>query len=181
MVRHAGRTGLLVVSACLIATVVAGCGDDTEPSAEPTTLAPTPTVTDSADTEAVAEVKAAYEAYWDVVIASENDPVEDRSIFEGVATGLAVETQMARIRSLIEDGIHMIGEPEIGEPEISVDGDEAHVEACVDTSTWGAAVGDVTAPPNAAAPRPTVVTMTRADDTWLVSEQLPAEGATITC
>ncbi|PSK99776.1 hypothetical protein CLV30_11779 [Haloactinopolyspora alba] len=179
---------ITTTTSAIVGLSLASCSDDTknEPAGsiiEPTASSlSTPNATGPSEAADIAAVRQVHAEYWDAVITSENRPTTaDRSLFDGIATGAAVETQLADVGSLKEDGIRRLGAPTLGEPAITVDGDSATVEVCVDSSTWGAAVGDTTAPPQTPHPRPSVVALERTDETWLVTEQIPSDEATITC
>lgn len=184
-----GRTIRVVLPAVLAAIVTAGCSATAqEPEGLEVTFTATPGPVTAEPSEApgeetadVAEIESAFAAYWDAVIESENGPISDPDLFAGVAVGAAVETQLTNVNSLINDGIRRIGAPILSDPIIHLDGDTARVEVCVDSSTWGAAVGDHTAPPQPPDPKPRVVDMERIDDRWLVTDQINPDEATITC
>lgn len=170
---------MVVFSACSATTEE----PDGLAASPPETRSPATDAAAASDSEAadLAEIETVFAAYWDAVIESENGPVSDPAIFDGIATGGAVEMQLTNVNNLINDGIRRIGAPALSEPVIHLAGDTARVEVCVDISDWGAAVGDHTAPPQPSDPSPRVVDMERIEGAWLVTDQIDPSEATITC
>jgi hypothetical protein len=74
-----------------------------------------------------------------------------------------------------------VGEPEIGEPEVTIDGDSARAEACVDQSSWGVVVNGQTQPPLNVEPGPVAVSLARRDGAWIIVDRIPVKEATLTC
>lgn len=174
--RGRGRNVTLPAAVLLLAALVGGCSDDgeTEPrgSDAPTPPAdPTPTETNPVD-----DVRAAWEAYWAAVIASENegDPSPER--FAGVATGGHVEQQLNKVRGYQEIGFVRVGEPEITEVEVTVDGETATVEGCVNQDVWGAKLnGKKIAPPDLG-PLPAGAGLELVDGNWLIVDRYKAKS-----
>ncbi len=167
-----------------LAVGLGGCSGGDEPAGLETTPPPattattTPPSTDEQDTAAIRDV---YTGYWDALVDSENGPDADPALFDGVATGAVVEEQMARVANMVDEQQRRIGEPEIGEVQVSVDGDDATAEACVDQRPWGVVVQEQTQPPLEVAPGPVGVRLQREGDGWLIVARIPVAEATISC
>ncbi|MDP9820592.1 hypothetical protein [Nocardioides massiliensis] len=161
----------------LLAFVVACSGDgesalDTQPTASAE-----PSPPDSDDAEAA--VLAAWEAYWTVHVASENNADDSPEPFKDVATGSIVERQLKSVGDYKEMGLVRVGAPEFRDAQVTVDGDTAEVEFCMNEDTWGAEVdGEPVAPPDLGF-RPRLNRLELHDDAWLVVESAPGEE--ITC
>lgn len=90
-----------------------------------------PTGSDTADLEALNA------RYWDVFTDLQNNPRVEPGVYDGVATRGVVEEDLAYIRTeLIENGLHREGGPEVGNVTITVDGDTATLEMCIDETDW---------------------------------------------
>jgi hypothetical protein len=155
--------------------LLAGCsGDDSgyEGLDEPVA---TPTLSESDKIERV------YAAYWDAIIASENGPDPSPELFDDVAVGHALQQQIRRVRDMVESDAHRVGEPNIGEPQITVNDTTARVEACVDQDSWDVVVDGTTLPPTSAGPQPAIADLQQFDGTWLVTRLVPQSEATLTC
>lgn len=171
------RAGAIVAAA--LAVALAGCsGDADEPAGLETTAPPTAEPTSGDDAAAVEQV---YASYWDAVITSENGPDPDPALFDGIATGGVVEEQLARVQNMVDEQQQRIGEPEIGEIQVTVDGDEATAEACVDQRPWGVVVQEQTQPPLEIEPGPIGVRLERDGDGWVIVARIPVGEAQLTC
>ncbi|PZF82310.1 hypothetical protein C1I92_17495 [Jiangella anatolica] len=170
-----------------MAVGLCGCSGDDEPAGLATTPPPATTATTatttppSADEQDAAAIRDVYAAYWDALIDSENGPDPDPALFDGIATGDVVEAQLARVTNMIDEQQRRIGEPEIGEVQVSVDGDDASAEACVDQRPWGVVVQEQTQPPLEIVTGPIGVRLQREGDGWLIVARIPVAEATISC
>ena len=163
---------------------VAACGDD-DPSADPTPQIEPDTSSEPATTEdptaaAVAEVEAAYEQYWDVVVAAHNSGEDSYEQLKTVTDEQVAQLVVAEIRGMRDDSITRDGEPDIGTPQVSVDGDTARVESCVDEHSWNVYYKGELADQESD-PQPRVFDFARVDDQWIVVERVNKDEATITC
>lgn len=181
MISSANRR--LVVGIALVgALTMSGCGNGDEPEAEsPTAAESATTAAPDPDEAAAQDIAAVYHRWWDAVVQAENEILLDAVPFEGLATNLVIDQQLVSVRQYAEDGIHRVGQPTVSEPVVTVDGDTARVEGCVDESTWGAERNGDPLPADTRGPTPRVFDFVRQDGTWIVSERLPQEEATITC
>lgn len=183
------RPARVVVSALATAGVVlaaAACsGESDEPTGLETSAAPSetaaPTTTEDPDAAAVAAIEAQYQRYWDVVIASENELDESYEELKTVATELIAQTQVADVRGLVDTGVTRDGAPVIGPPQVTVDGDTARVESCVDEDEWNVYQNGEPLEHDLLGPQPRVFDFERVDGQWLVSERVDQSEATITC
>lgn len=185
MISSANRR--FVVGLALVGTLaMSGCGNGDEPEVESTLPASEPTTTTTTvapdpDLAAAETITAVYHQWWEAVIQAENEGLIDAGPFEGLATNVVIDRQLLSVRTNAKDGILRVGEPTVSEPVVTVNGDAARVEGCVDESTWGAEKDGEPLPSDTRGPTPRVFDFVRQDDTWIVSERLPQEEATITC
>ena len=98
----------------------------------------------------------------------------DRSLFEGVATGVIVEQEVNDAESAVQDGMQYQGEPTFSDVNVVVDGDTAVVSACVDNTNWHPASIVPSADSDLIVPG--AVQVERIDGVWLVTDfaDLPA-------
>lgn len=175
----------VVVSALAAAGVVFACaacsGESNEPTGLETSSTPAET-TDPTPTDdpAVAEVEAAYAQYWDVLVASENNLDETYEPLASVMTDELAQRQVADIRGLVADGVTRDGAPDTGTPAVSVDGDTARVESCVDETPWNVYYNEQPVPQETGV-RVRVIDFERIDGEWIVVDLVDQSEATITC
>ncbi len=187
------QTGLAAGLTLLALTgTVSGCSSDD--GNEPIEGASTePGSSDETDNEAneneaadIAALTDLYEAYWDAMVELENSTELDPTVLDGLATQVAAETQISRMRSYHDQGIHRQGEPTFGDVTVTVDGDTATVEACKNEADWkfvtenGQEIDDP-AFENLGTPQPNVLSAERVDEGWQINETLSMEEATISC
>ncbi|PZF83415.1 hypothetical protein [Jiangella anatolica] len=182
-----------VVSALVAAgaalTLAACSGDADEPTAlettEPaaTTAAPTPTPSVDPEAAAVAAIEAQHRAYWDAVIAMENvqDEAASYAALKLVTTELVAQRKIADLRGMVDANVTRDGAPVIGPPQVTVDGDTARLESCVDEGPWNAYYHGELFERELDGPEPRVFDLERADGQWLISELVDQTEATITC
>ena len=168
VVRGTRAVGALVVGGVLTAGLVGCTSSAQEPpglTASPTVSAtPTPEPTDDTAAEEAA-ILDVYYRFWAANVAVERGN-PDPALYEGIATGPAVEVELAIARQYQEQAIVKEGEPSLSEVTVVVDGDTARVGACVDHSGWVPAG----APPPSPAVVPTEVVFEQVDGAWLVQD-----------
>jgi hypothetical protein len=168
------RRRLAAVTAALplAALLLAGCsgGGDPEPTtgSSTTSAAATPTSTAAADEAAV---RAAYDAFWEAIITTRQGK-PDQALLQGVARGRVVEDELKVAQYYADHGISLRGRPVVDDVVVAVEGETALVQACVDHNGWLPEGVQATGEP----PRPTDVTLERADGAWLVTAFNDAEG-----
>lgn len=176
------RACLPAVLAAAVVLSLTACGDD-EPVADsiPTTD-PTsePTPTEDSTAAAVAEVEAAYQEYWDVVVAAHNSGEDSYAELKTVTNEEVAQLHVAQIRGMREDHITRDGAPDIGTPQVSVDGDTARVQSCVDEHSWNVYYKEELAEQESD-PQPRVFDFERVDDHWVVVDRVNKDEATIEC
>lgn len=169
---------IIICAAIVPLALAASCSSDEPDIIEPVgTSAPST----SAEDQAKADIAAVYDDYWAAVIASENGPTADRALFEGIAIDVALEAQIRRVERMIDNGVKRSGEPEIGKPHITVNGDTARVEACVNQDSWSSTVEGSTPEAQSSGPRPMLVDLRMVEGNWYVSAAVPQKEATLTC
>ncbi|WP_130797234.1 hypothetical protein [Streptomyces otsuchiensis] len=171
----------VLVAGCSSATSADGDADRGEPS-QTTAARPQPEPESVQDEEDVTELESLYLAYYDAVVELQNSQETDRSLLDGIATDSVREQQLSRISQFKDVGITGTGEPVITGLTVHVDGDEATVQACVDSSPWllhdadGNAVNVEDSGRDAR-----LVLAEREPGGWLITETRGAEGATVSC
>lgn len=181
-----GRT-LLLVALLLGASA---CGED-EPSpvleddAAGSTADPPDEATteDPDDTEAadVAELEGLYDAFWDARIRSHNGPSVDADLYDDIATTGFAEAELGYVQSeLIANEARREGEPVVSDVTVTVDGDRATIDSCVDESRWLLVAGGEEVPLDLGT-EPHVVTATRTEDGWRIDDRLPIKRSDLTC
>ncbi|ROS30711.1 hypothetical protein EDF34_0350 [Cellulomonas sp. PhB150] len=162
--------------------LLAGCSSDPEPadapSASPTTSAtPTPTADDAQAEAAVAEV---VEKYVAAMASMENEGQVDPAPMFGIASDAVAKEESARVKDLVDQGIHREGHPTLGEPTITVDGTTARYEVCMNQDGWVGVYEDQKLATEYG-PLPTGWDLTLADDAWTVTATVPDKDVTLTC
>ncbi|RIQ13304.1 hypothetical protein DY240_25910 [Jiangella rhizosphaerae] len=171
----------------MVLAAAACSGESDEPTGLETSAAPSetaaPTTTEDPDAAAVADIEALYQNYWDTIIAMENVQDEQASYaaLQQVAIELIAQTQIANLRGLVDAGVTRDGEPVIGPPEVTVDGDTARAEGCVDEDGWNVYYNGEPVERELAGPQPRVFDLERVDGRWLITELVDQTEATITC
>lgn len=175
------------MAATAVVMGLTGCSSDSE---EPTGLDVTAGSSESppdepsgpSQTDDVAAIEQLYADYWDAVIASENGPNPDPTLFDGIATGAAVESHVSRVQRMVEEEQQRFGEPTVGDVKVTVDGDTARAEACVDQQDWGVIVQGQTQPPfEGLKPGPMGTLLERTADGWLIVDDMSVKEASVTC
>lgn len=170
-----------VILTLFAALAIAGCSDDDPEPAETLTPAPTLTPTPDATAEAIAQITDVYDQWWDATIAATNAGSLDPAPFEGIASDIAINEQLLVVRQLNDGGITRSGEPEVAEPQITVDGETARVEGCVDESGWAVTVDGEEMPADDRGATPRVFDYANQNGTWVVAALVAQQEATITC
>ncbi|AYY12112.1 hypothetical protein EF847_04705 [Actinobacteria bacterium YIM 96077] len=183
------RTSVIAAVAGAL-VVLSGCSSDgDEPAGLDATddASPTEEVEQADDGEeaGAAEDEAMLEElfadFWDAVVAAENGPEVDYELFEGIATDEVIEERLARAREWEELGVHREGEPIIENVTVTVEGDEARIEACRDESEWLVIADGEPVDIETTGLTPNVFTAERDGDGWLINGRLDSSEATITC
>jgi hypothetical protein len=169
---------VLVASAViLVACDAAGeepTGLNTSPPATTETTSPAETPTNDSGDD-VATLEALNEQYWDVFTNLQNNPRIDAEAYDGIAGGLVVERDLGYIRAqLVDNELHREGAPEISNVAVTVDGDAARIEMCVDETEWPVFKDDEELDFNLGISA-TAVTAERTSEQWLISEILLSE------
>lgn len=174
------RAGAATILGVVLLSVV-GCSNDGEPESSPTTES-TPVDEDAADKAALATL---YGAYWTAIIQAEADLNADPAGLGEVMTPDAAQQYAEFIQQKVDFELFRSGEPVVSDDlTITVDGDAAVVEGCVDHTTWvvGSRSGtgiEQMFPPG---PQPYVVWAERqGDGEWLISQTRFGDGARILC
>lgn len=173
------------MAVAVLALGVAGCSNDTdEPAGLDATSQPSETsdsTSGQSDADDAAAVEQLYTDYWDAMVAAENGPSADPALFESIVAGNLVEQKLSTVQQMIDDGQERFGEPEIGEVEVTVDGDTARAIACVDQRPWRVVVQGQTQPPHEVKPAPIGVNAERTDNGWTIVEQFAVEEESTSC
>ncbi|WP_116947047.1 hypothetical protein [Jiangella endophytica] len=168
-------------AAGVVLTAAACSGESEEPTGLTTSTGPAETA-DPTPTEdpAVADVEAAYARYWEVLVASENGLDETYEPLVSIMSDALAQRQVADIRGLAEDGVTRDGAPDVGVPEVSVDGDTARVQSCVDETPWNVYYNEQLVPQETGI-RARVIDFERIADEWIVVDLVDQSEATISC
>ncbi|TDC47975.1 hypothetical protein E1212_22545 [Jiangella ureilytica] len=176
-----------VLTAAVLMLAACGGGGE-EPQGLETTTAPAtsaePTPTEDPDAAAVAAIEAQYQAYWDTVIAMENvqDEAASYAALQQVAIELIAQTQIANLRGLVDANVTRDGAPVVGPPQVTVDGDTARAEGCVDEDPWNVYYnGELVEDRELGGSQPRVFDLEQVEGRWLISELVDQTEATITC
>jgi hypothetical protein len=178
--RKIARFGGLLAAGALFAA----CGsDDGEPLGQPSPAATeTPTAELNPDPED--DLAGLWSAYWAAVVVAENDLDTDADQFNDVMTEQGAQQHIDYIQGLIDNDLFRAGEPDVGEPEFTLDDGTAMIEGCVDHAAWaiGSNTGARVQQMFPAGPHPYVVEAERQDDgQWLITRTFYGNNATITC
>lgn len=149
--------------------LLAGCsGDEESPlDAEPATSASSDATPDASDPEA--EVRAAWEEFWDALVRSENQLDASPEQFDGIAQGPVAENQLKRVRDHAAIDLRRTGAPEFRDVEVTTDGTTGRVTACVNQDTWGAEKDGEPLPATDFGFRPTASDLEQVGGDWVVT------------
>ena len=151
------------------ALVTAGCGDDPEPEALPSF-----TASPSADDETA--VEAAYREYEDAIeaMAASGDP--EPAQLRPYATPERAQEDAENLAILFDQDYRVVGTTSIDVRSVTVTGEKAVVEACIDASKWiTVKKGESPAPGETGdAPGLARVDLVQQDGRWLVSKSADA-------
>lgn len=179
------RMATTLLPALTAAALLSGCtsspGEDESPilpteSAEETTPAP-----GDAEAADIAALERLYGEYWDALIALENGGAVEADPFEGIATPTVIEQILNRVLPIRDSGHRREGEPLIQDVAVTVQGDEARIEACVDEDAWAMVQDGEEVPIEKEGAMPRVAAAERSGGVWLIKDLLPQEKALITC
>ncbi|HEY9558824.1 MAG TPA: hypothetical protein VIR58_18950 [Acidimicrobiales bacterium] len=158
----------------MTALVLAACGDDEEPTADPTTTEAETTTTEEATTTTEPElseeeaVVKAYVEHWPAFYAFLNGtpPGDPADYF----TGDRLADLPGSIAQFAEQGLEVRGEPQLKPGQVQVDGDTATLVDCQldSASAVSRTTGAVVMPPSAL-PQAVDVTMAKEDGKWKVA------------
>ncbi|MBB5788170.1 hypothetical protein [Jiangella mangrovi] len=182
------RASLPFLAAAVLLLAACNGGGD-EPEGLETTTAPgtetaEPTPTEDPDAEAVAAIETQYQAYWDTVVAMENaqDEAASYAALKQVATEVIAQTQIANLRGLVDANVTRDGAPVVGPPQVTVDGDTARLESCVDEDPWNVYYnGELVEDRELGGSQPRVYDLELVEGQWLINELVDQTEATITC
>lgn len=172
-----------------LALGLAACGDD-EPSPERDhggDGSPTATQTKSStvqdDAEDVAALEELHADFWDARIRSFNGPSVDPDLYDGLATtGFAESQLLGYVQSeLVARDARRDGRPTLSDVTVTLNGDKAVIDSCLDTSEWRFLVGGEEVPIDLGEPEPSVLQATRTPDGWLMERFLPTRRSNLTC
>jgi hypothetical protein len=149
------------------ALMTAACGDESEPSDLPT-LSSAP----SATPDAKAEVEAAYRGYQKATEQIAAAGTANPAILRPYATAELAQKTAEDLSLLIDDGFRIVGTQKIDVRSVTVNGDKADLEACVDPSEWiTVKQGETPAPGEKGQPSGiALVDLVQQDGEWLVSD-----------
>ena len=155
-----------------VALVAAGCGDDPEPETLPTfTGSPSASASD-----AKGAVEAAYRAYEDATedMAASGNP--DPAQLRPYATQERAQEDAENLAILFDQDFRIVGTTTIDVRSVTVTGEEAVVEACIDASKWITVKKGESPEPGETGQSPGLarVQLVQQDERWLVSKSTDA-------
>ena len=154
--------------------------DDGGSAADPAT-ATTSDEPDGSDEADVADLEELYDAYWEARIRSHNGPSVDADLYDGIATTAFAEAELGYVQSeLIAHEARRDGRPVVTALSVTVDGDRATIDSCVDESGWLLVAAGEEVPLDLGT-EPQVVTAARTDDGWRIDDRLPTKRSELTC
>ncbi|WP_139238421.1 hypothetical protein [Streptomyces aidingensis] len=129
----------------------------------------------------VAALESLYADYWAALVTMENAEELDPSPLAGIASQELTEQQVSRIRPFKDNGMRRDGEPAVDKVTVTVDGDTARIESCVDEDAWLLLKNGEPADLELLGPAPRVFDAERVEGDWLITDTVPAEEANVTC
>lgn len=163
--------------------LLAACTEDaTDPSAGTSPTASTTSTQPSAASvdEQAAAVTEVMGRYIDAIVQMENSGEADPAPLRDIAGEAVIEEEVLRVADLVEQGIHREGRPVLGEPQVTVDGDAARFEACMDQDDWVGVMGDQRVGSDYG-PLPTGWDLTLVDGVWRVTDGVATAEVSVTC
>lgn len=153
--------------------LVVGCSNGGEsPDHAAPTVGPSPGASSSGavpgDSGTAAQVRAAWEDFWDAMVRSENRMDASPEQFDGVARGPVAENQLKRVRDQSAMGLRRTGAPEFRDVQVTTEGVTGRVTACVNQDTWGAEKDGKPLPATDFGFRPTASDLEQVGDDWVV-------------
>jgi len=168
-VKRAARTrrlSALTLALLASAALTTACGDDSEPGNLPS-FSSSP----SSTPDAKSAVEAAYRGYQKATeeIAASGNP--NPATLRPYATAERAQKTAEDLSLLIDEGFRIVGTQKIDIRSVTIDGEEADLEACVDPSEWiTVKEGETPAPgEKGQAPGLARVDLVQQDGDWLVS------------
>lgn len=125
------RLSALMLALVTSAALTTACGDDAEPGDLPT-LSSSP----SATADAESAVEAAYRGYQKATeeIAASGNP--NPATLRPYATAERAQKTAEDLSLLIDEGFRIVGTQKIDVRSVTVDGEKAVLEACIDATEW---------------------------------------------
>ena len=166
----------------VLVALLAACSASPEPADDPSPSPTTATTAASAEPSAAAEeaVSAVVEKYVTAMVTMENSGQVDPAPMFGIASDDVAKQEAARVKDLVDQGIHREGHPTLGEPTITVDGSSARYEVCMDQDAWVGVYEDQKLATDYG-PLPTGWDLALVDDAWVVTATVPDKDVTLTC
>jgi len=180
---HARVRVLALSSSVLVLAAAAACTTgNPAPPATTTTAAqtPTPSATPSVDAAAVAAVTDVMGRYIDAIVQMENSGQPDPAPLRDIAGDAIIDQEVLRVADLVKQGIHREGRPALGEPQVTVDGDTARFEVCMDQDDWVGVLGDQKVGSDYG-PLPTGWDLSLVDGVWRVTADVATAEVSVTC
>lgn len=171
-----GKRGLLLVAATALILSLSACSSD-GPSDDPARATSKATVDPKAADEAA--VKDLVDRYWKILVASENEGNTDPKQFAGVMTGKYVEFQIAKLKRYKKIGLLRVGQPVIGDVEVTITGDSADIALCKNEDGWTAEQhGEPVPNDKLFGTDPWGAEATRVDGAWVITDvRVPRKGS----
>lgn len=178
------RIGALVAAVVAVGLLLSACGGSAkEPeglNASDSGPATTPAETPSENPD-VAQLKELYAKYWDAYGKAASGPKTEPKLFEGVTTRDFTEEKLSEIGQFVERNHRLVGQAKLSQVTVTLNGDSAQVEACLDTSEWKIIENGKTIQSDFGDPAPVVLSAKRSDEGWLFDDSKPTKEATIAC
>lgn len=170
------RSILVLLFVVTVSLVGACAGPGGEP---PVSVGASLTTTPTSTVDEVA-VERVFRAYLAGVVEMENSGDLDPAPLYGLTTDEVAGEQATRVMEHADIGVHREGAPKLGDPVITVDGDEALLEVCMDQDDWIGVRGDQRIVRNDGF-LPRGYLLSRSEGRWLVSGIVPRVQVKLTC
>lgn len=130
----ARAAALLAFSAAVAVTAACTSGPADEGAASPSvteSVTASATPTSGPDPAVVAAVTDVMGRYIDAIVQMENSGQVDPAPLRDIAGPDIIDVEVKRVADMVQQGIHREGAPTLGEPVVTVNGDVARYEACM--------------------------------------------------